>query len=49
MATDPGVVAKIVEAPLLLDFYKYPAELWVHPRAANPIGRYSRPCARRPK
>lgn len=34
----PKVVAKIVDdADVLLEFYKYPAEHWVHLRTTNPI------------
>jgi putative transposase len=34
----PKAVAKIVDdADLLLEFYKYPAEHWVHLRTTNPI------------
>jgi putative transposase len=34
----PKAVAKIVDdADVLLEFYKYPAEHWVHPRTTNPI------------
>jgi transposase-like protein len=34
----PKAVAKIVEdADVLLEFYKYPAEHWIHLRTTNPI------------
>jgi transposase-like protein len=34
----PKAVAKIVDdADVLLEFYKYPAEHWIHPRTTNPI------------
>src|SRR5277367_1916978 len=34
----PKAVAKIVDdADLLLEFYKYPAEHWIHLRTTNPI------------
>ena len=34
----PKAVAKIVDdADVLLEFYKYPAEHWVHLRTTNPI------------
>ena len=37
-AKDPKAVAKIVDdADVLLEFYKYPAEHWVHLRTTNPI------------
>src|SRR3954447_17821623 len=35
---DPKAVAKIVDhADVLLEFYRYPAEHWVHLRTTNPI------------
>jgi putative transposase len=37
VATYPKAVAKIVEASILLEFYKYPAEHWIHLRTTNPI------------
>lgn len=34
----PKAVAKVVDdADVLLEFYKYPAEHWIHPRTTNPI------------
>jgi putative transposase len=34
----PKAVAKIVDhADVLLEFYKYPAEYWIHLRTTNPI------------
>jgi transposase-like protein len=34
----PKAVAKIVDdADVLLEFYHYPAEHWIHPRTTNPI------------
>ena len=39
----PKAVAKIVDdADVLLEFYKYPAEHWVHLRTTNPIVIWSR-------
>jgi putative transposase len=37
-ATYPKAVAKIVDdADVLLEFYKYPVERWIHLRTTNPI------------
>lgn len=33
----PKAVAKIVDADRLLEYFKYPAECWVHLRTTNPI------------
>lgn len=41
----PKAVAKIVgDADVQLEFYKYPAEHWVHLRTTNPIESTFRPC-----
>jgi hypothetical protein len=41
----PKAVAKIVDdADVLLEFYKYPAEHWIHLRTTNPIVILSPPC-----
>jgi putative transposase len=40
----PKAVAKIVDdADVLLEFYKYPAEHWIHLRTTNPIVIWSAP------
>jgi len=37
-ANCPKAVAKIVDhADVLLEFYRYPAERWIHLRTTNPI------------
>ena len=41
----PKAVAKIVDdADVLLQFYQYPAEHWIHLRTTNPIVIWSPPC-----
>jgi transposase-like protein len=46
----PKAVAKIVDdADVLLEFYTYPAEHWVHLRTTNPIESTLRPSGRGPR
>ena len=46
----PKAVDKIVDdADVLLEFYKYPVEHWVHLRTTNPIESLSRRCACGPR
>ena len=46
----PKAAAKIVEdADVLLEFYKYPAEHWIHLRTTNPIESTLPPCGCGPR
>ena len=46
----PKAVAKIVDdADVLLEFYKYPAEHWIHLRTTNPIESPLPPCGCGPR
>jgi putative transposase len=49
-ANYPKAVAKIVDhADVLLEFYRYPAERWIHLRTTNPSNALSRRCVCPPR
>jgi putative transposase len=45
----PKAVAKITDDLVLLEFFNYPEQRWIHLRTTNPMDRPSRPCGFGPR